>query len=249
VAVNSPVAVLFDPPVSKHYRLLSSSLILYLRTMPSSARLRRTSRNAAISLFIIVGTILGISFLLLEATVWKTPQEKEPFYNSLPGITFYRTSPQRPAGQAERANALNPAEKRSLVRTGGRHLTDEQIRTIGSQLKRFVSQKFWIISETAEYAPESEQMRFGQQLQQALHSAFWVESRKVLQRMGSDGFKEISMYDYSKVGGRGVLILGAPDSIAAANALDSELRGMGFNSSAEEDDNLKGAILIFIAAE
>lgn len=38
------------------------------------------------SLFILAGGIIGISFLLLDATVWKTPREKEPFYRSLPGI-------------------------------------------------------------------------------------------------------------------------------------------------------------------
>jgi hypothetical protein len=67
--------------------------------------------------------------------------------------------------------------------------------------------------------------------------------------MGSAGFKENSMYDYSKVGGTGVLIFGAPDCMVAARSLDSAVKGMGFNSSVEQDDNLKNAILIFIAAD
>jgi hypothetical protein len=164
-------------------------------------------------------------------------------------MIFYSPASKRFFGQPETSNKSGSIKVGSLASNLGRHLTDQQVIAIGNQLKGFASQKFWIIAETGEYAPESEQIRFGQQLRQALRLAFWIDSRRILQRMGNAGFQENLMYDYSKVGGIGILIFGAPDCMVAAKALDSALRKMGFNSSAERDDNLKESILIFIGAD
>jgi hypothetical protein len=57
------------------------------------------------SLFILAGGIIGISFLLLEATVWKTPREKEPLYNSLPGIQMDGLAPAEGESILKRLNA------------------------------------------------------------------------------------------------------------------------------------------------
>jgi hypothetical protein len=161
-------------------------------------------------------------------------------------MIFYSPVSKQFFGQPETGNNSDRIKVGSLASNLGRHLTDQQIMFIGKQLKGFASQKFWIVAETGEYAPESEQMRFGQQLRGALRSALWVDSRMVLQRMGNAGFQENLIYDYAKVGDTGIQIFGAPDCMVAAKALDSTLRSMGFSSTAERDDNLKGAILIFV---
>ena len=123
------------------------------------------------------------------------------------------------------------------------------MKTLETRLKPFQSQKFWIIAETGEYAPQAEEARFGQELQQALLEAGWIASQKVRQRMGPAGFKETMMYTYSHGGDSGLVIFAAPDSIAAGIALNSALREMSFRSSVESDDNLRNALLIFVGAQ
>jgi hypothetical protein len=130
-----------------------------------------------------------------------------------------------------------------------RHMSEQQMKALEALLKPFRSQKFWIIPETGEYAPESEEARFGQELQQALLEVGWIASQKVRQRMGDAGFKETMMYTYSHGGDSGLVTFAAPDSIIAGTALNSAISEMSFRSSLERDDNLRNAILIFVGAQ
>lgn len=163
-------------------------------------------------------------------------------------LTAFKLDPPPDSPLATQPNALSPNPGWLALRHG-RRLNEQQTRALGIQLRQFAAQKFWIIAETGEDAPESEQMRFGRQLQEALISAGWIESQKVLQRMGTAGFRERSMYRYSHGGDRGIVIFTAPDSSPAANGLNTALSGLEFKTSFENDENLKGAILIFVGAE
>lgn len=147
-------------------------------------------------------------------------------------------------------SAANPGNKDELLVTpGGRRLADNQIRTLGNRLSAFALQRFWIVAETGVYAPQSAQMTLSRQLQDALLSARWIQSQKVLQRIGTAGFKETSMEPYSRGGDTGVVLFAAPDSMAAGGALNTQLSGMSIRSSLEQDDNLKRAILIFVGTQ
>jgi hypothetical protein len=133
--------------------------------------------------------------------------------------------------------------------TPGSTLNQQQMKVLETRLKPFGSQRFWIIAETGEYAPQAEKWRFGQQLQQALVQAGWITSQKVRQRMGTAGFKKTTMYPYSRGGDNGLVIFAAPDSISAGTALNIVINEMSFGSSVETDDNLRNAILIFVGAQ
>jgi hypothetical protein len=128
-------------------------------------------------------------------------------------------------------------------------MTKQQMKAVEDRLKPFRSQKFWIIAETGEYAPQAEEWRFGQELQQALLDAGWIASQKVRQRMGDAGFKETTMYTYSHGGDSGLVIFAAPDSIGAGSALNSAIGELSFRNSVERDDNLRNAILIFVGTQ
>jgi hypothetical protein len=130
-----------------------------------------------------------------------------------------------------------------------RHLSEGQVKALRTRLQPFARQRFWVIAETGEYAPESEQAKFGRELQQTLIGAGWTASQKVRQRMGDAGFQDTTMYLYSHGGDRGLMIFAAPDSIRAGEVLDHAISEMAFRSSIEADENLQGAILIFIGDE
>ena len=127
-----------------------------------------------------------------------------------------------------------------------RHLSVQQSASLRIQLGRFASQNFWIVAETGIYAPESEQMKFGQQLRNALLSAGWIESRFIRQRMGTHGFKQTEMAPISHGGDSGVVIFADHASIGAGERLNLALNALRIRSSVEPDDTMKNAILIFI---
>lgn len=79
--------------------------------------------------------------------------------------------------------------------------------------------------ETDGDTAESEQTRFARQLQAALLSAQWSESQKVMLRKGAAGFQETLMATSSR-GDVGVILFAAPDSLAAARALNTALNRM-----------------------
>lgn len=54
--------------------------------MATSTRLREISRDAAAKVAFIAAGTIGFSFLFVQAIVWNTPQEKEPYYRTLPGV-------------------------------------------------------------------------------------------------------------------------------------------------------------------
>jgi hypothetical protein len=101
----------------------------------------------------------------------------------------------------------------------GRHLNGRQSNALGIQLKQFASKKFWIIAETGIYAPESEQMRFAEQLRSALLAAGWMESQFILQRMGTAGFKKTKMAPFSHGGDSGVVVFADKASMPAGTRL------------------------------
>jgi hypothetical protein len=104
-------------------------------------------------------------------------------------------SPQVPE-QAEGVNALSNSSE-SFAGSRERHLNAQQSTSLRIRLEQFASQNFWIVAETGVDAPESEHMKFGQQLRIALLSAGWIESQHILQRMGSAGFRRTKMAPYS----------------------------------------------------
>jgi hypothetical protein len=56
--------------------------------------LKHTRRAAAIHVSLCVATVLGISCLLLQSTVWNTPAAApEPFYTSLPDVDLKAAPP------------------------------------------------------------------------------------------------------------------------------------------------------------
>ena len=72
--------------------------------------------------------------------------------------------------QAEGVNALSKSSE-SFAGSRQRHLNAQQSTSLRIQLEQFASQNFWIVAETGIDAPESEYMKFGQQLRIALLSA------------------------------------------------------------------------------
>ena len=97
------------------------------------------------SLFILAGGIIGISFLLLDATVWKTPGEKEPFYNSLPGIQM---------------DGLTSAEADSVLkRLNLRRCPCECMRTVASCRNHHTSCSFSLAIAREEVASIKEKLR------------------------------------------------------------------------------------------
>jgi hypothetical protein len=164
------------------------------------------------------------------------------------GVSVFKPGRTVGAGDSRHPEVANQADIRSAI-LRGRRLSEQQVKILRAQLKVFGSQKFWVITETGEYAPQSEQARFGQQLRQILVLAGWIETQKVRQRMGSAGFRETSMYAYNRGGDSGLLIFAAPDSIAAGRALNTALRGLLFRTSIERDDSLRNAILVFVGAQ
>jgi hypothetical protein len=128
----------------------------------------------------------------------------------------------------------------------GRHLNGPQSSALGIQLKQFASQKFWIIAETGIYAPESEQMRFAEQLRSGLLAAGWIESQFILYRMGTTGFKKTKMAPFSHGGDSGVVVFADKASMPAGTPLNTALKALSIRSSLEPDDTMRNAILIFV---
>jgi hypothetical protein len=153
-------------------------------------------------------------------------------------------APQDPAP----AEGINTPSKSTESFPGRRerNLNAQQSTSLRIQLEEFASQNFWIIAETGVYAPESEQMKFGQQLSRALRSAGWIESESILLRMGSAGFKATKMMPYSRGGDSGVVVRADKASFRAGRRLNAALIELSIRSSLEEDDTMKNAILIFI---
>jgi hypothetical protein len=79
-----------------------------------------------------------------------------------------------------------------------------------------------------------------------LHSAGWIESQFILQRMGSAGFKRTKMAPYSRGGDSGVVIRADRASLPTGTRLNTVLNELSLRSSLEPDDTIKNAILIFI---
>jgi hypothetical protein len=152
-------------------------------------------------------------------------------------------SPQVPE-QAGEVNRSKSSE--SFAGSRERHLNAQQSTSLRIQLEQFASQNFWIVAETGVDAPESESMKFGQQLRIALLSAGWIESQHILQRMGSAGFRRTKMAPYSHGGDSGVVIHADNASIGAGRRLNAALNGLSIRSSVEPDDTMKNAILVFI---
>lgn len=161
----------------------------------------------------------------------------------------FKPGPTTVARAIEHTDAANPNAIQVVAPSRGRHVSEQQMKALEGRLKPFRSQKFWVIAETGEYAPQAEEWIFGQELQHALVGAGWIASQKVRQRMGDAGFKETMMYRYSHGGDSGLLIFAAPDSITAGTALNSAVSELSFRSSVERDDNLRNAILIFVGAQ
>jgi hypothetical protein len=62
----------------------------------SQARIHRIDRQAALTLAVLVGLILGTTCLVLTFTVWRSgPTEKEPFYTALPGVELTGVPPEK----------------------------------------------------------------------------------------------------------------------------------------------------------
>lgn len=169
-------------------------------------------------------------------------------YLGLVGLLIFKSGPTT-AAQTAGHDSANSTNVHSPALPRARHFNQHQMKVVETRLKPFGSQRFWIIAETGEYAPQAEKWRFGQQLQQALVQAGWITSQKVRQRMGTAGFKETTMYPYSRGGDNGLVIFAAPDSISAGTALNIVINEMSFGSSVETDDNLRNAILIFAGAQ
>jgi hypothetical protein len=169
-------------------------------------------------------------------------------YLGLIGLLIFKSGPTT-AAQTAGHDSANSANGHSPAPLRARHVNQQQMKVLETRLKPFGSQRFWIIAETGEYAPQAEKWRFGQQLQQALVQAGWITSQKVRQRMGTAGFKKTTMYPYSRGGDNGLVIFAAPDSISAGTALNIVINEMSFGSSVETDDNLRNAILIFVGAQ
>jgi hypothetical protein len=75
--------------------------------MPSSsAQLERISKDAATKLILGAAIILGLSFLLVQTTIWTglQPAEKEAFYDTLPDIDLSGLSPLRSRTVLQRLN-------------------------------------------------------------------------------------------------------------------------------------------------
>lgn len=167
-------------------------------------------------------------------------------YLGLIGLLIFKSGPTTAAQTVghDSANSVHsPAPPRA------RHVNQQEMKVLETRLKPFGSQRFWIIAETGEYAPQAEKWRFGQELQQALVQAGWITSQKVRQRMGIAGFKETMMYAYSRGGDNGLAIFASPDSITAGTALNIAINELSFRSSVETDDNLRNVILIFVGAQ
>lgn len=160
-------------------------------------------------------------------------------------LTMLKVDPPRDPERTDRVNALAKNTEWSAS-DRQRHLNAQQSASLRIQLEQFASQKFWIIAETGLYAPESEQMKFGQQLGGALLSAGWIESQFILQRMGSAGVKTTKMATFSHGGDSGVVIRADRASIAAGRRLNTVLNELSIKSSLEPDDTMKDAILVFI---
>ena len=153
-------------------------------------------------------------------------------------------SQQEPAPTHETKSLSKGIESFAVRHT--RNLNDHESRTLGIELKPFATQNFWIIVETGLYAPESEQMKFGQQLRSALLSAGWIESQFILQRMGAAGFKRTKMASYSRGGDSGVVVRADNSSTPAGRRLNMMLNELSIRSSFEPDDTMKNAMLIFV---
>ena len=160
-------------------------------------------------------------------------------------LTLLKLDSPRVPEQAEGVNALSKSSE-SFAGSRERHLNVQQSTSLRIQLKQFASQNFWIVAETGVDAPESEHMKFGQQLRIALLSAGWIESQHILQRMGSAGFRRTKMAPYSHGGDSGVVIHADNASIGAGRRLNAALNGLSIRSSVEPDDTMKNAILVFI---
>ena len=150
------------------------------------------------------------------------------------------------SGPDSEADAGGSPDLRAATLPKIRHVSEDQVKALQNRLQPLALQRFWVIPETGEYAPESEQARFGRELEHTLIGAGWTASQKVRQRIGNAGFQETMMYKYSRGGDRGLVIVAAPDSIRAGEALSRAISEMGFRSLTEADENLQGAILIFI---
>jgi hypothetical protein len=134
----------------------------------------------------------------------------------------------------------------TIHHAGERHLNGDQIGGLVNSLRAFAHQEFWIVVETGGPAAVPEQVGFSRELGAALNSAHWIKTQKVWQRMGAAGFQQVQMQDYSRGGDSGIVIFAPAASTSAGEALNRELRRLSVRSSLEPDENLKGAVLIFV---
>jgi hypothetical protein len=72
----------------------------------SSTRLKRISRDAGIELLVCAAVILGLSFLLVQATIWNGTKstENEPFFSTLPDVDMSGLVPAQADRVLERLN-------------------------------------------------------------------------------------------------------------------------------------------------
>ena len=71
----------------------------------SQARVQRIDRQAALTLIVLVGLILGTTCLVLTFTVWRSePAEKEPFYMTLPGVDMTGVPPEKAQAVIKKLN-------------------------------------------------------------------------------------------------------------------------------------------------
>ncbi len=148
--------------------------------------------------------------------------------------------------QAGSAPNRIPASTEIVHEPRERHLNEEQLSGLEKGLRRFTRQEFWIVVEDGSPAAVPEEVGFSRELGGALHSAHWIKSQKVWQRMGAAGFQQVQMQDSSRGGDSGIVIFAPPASTSAGEALNRELRRLSMRSSIERDENLKDDILIFV---
>lgn len=152
--------------------------------------------------------------------------------------------------EARAAAANEMAERERLARVklearlGPRRLTPDQQRSLASGLKPFVGERFWVITETNDRDPGSEQVRFSEQLSATLVAAGWTK----------EAYPGWTMTDaplpiFRHVTTRGVEI-GYPDgnagALRAAQALASGLTAANVDNAVVPFSDLRAGILINI---
>ena len=120
-----------------------------------------------------------------------------------------------------------------------RAMTQEQAESLRDAMRLYAGQRFWVLIQTNDYNPNSEQMRLGSQLKEILKSAGWIEdgtiAKNLMYRPLTDSGVSIGFGADSNTNPKG-------DTVA--KALSIGLSAIHIDSSLEPFSDISNGLLI-----